>query len=244
MRIVKLLFICALLFPALAFAQVAPAPASAKTPKAAVKVPAPEEDVLFHYDIPDEDAIFISALPGFGGFAMQEGQMRMRTPAPAHMPMRHPGPDLGKWWKNSEVVKEIQLTDVQINQIEQTFLDFRLKLIDLRADVERQEAKLQPLIEADQPDEAKVGAQLDLLLAARGRLEKANAMMMLSIRKILSVEQWKKLEAIKERRDIRVRVPMPPEARPGMMMKKRPAPETPEAAPVPRTPRPPDSDSR
>jgi Spy/CpxP family protein refolding chaperone len=243
MRIVKLLFVCAMVFPALAFAQVAPPPSPSKTPKAAIQVPAPEEDVRFLYGIPDEDLVFMSALPGFGGFAMQEGQMRMRTPAPAGMPMQHPGPDLGKWWKNSEVVKEIQLTDSQINQIEQTFLDFRLKLIDLRADVERQEAKLQPLIEADQPDEAKVGAQLDLLLAARGRLEKANAMMMLSIRKILSVEQWKKLEEIKARREMRLRTPMPHEARPGQMM-KRPAPEAPQAAPVPRTPRPPDSDSR
>jgi Spy/CpxP family protein refolding chaperone len=126
-------------------------------------------------------------------------------PAPPMAPMppgqpHPPGPDLGKWWKNSDVVRELGLTEAQVIQIEQTFLDYRLKLIDLRADVERQEARLQPLIEADQPDEAKVGAQLDLLLAARGRLEKANAMMMLSIRKFLSVEQWKKLESMRERR--------------------------------------------
>src|ERR1700741_2326849 len=53
----------------------------------------------------------------------------------------HHGP-FGAWWKNSDVVKELQLTDAQVKQIEQTFLDYRLKLIDLRADVERQETKL------------------------------------------------------------------------------------------------------
>ncbi len=130
------------------------------------------------------------------------------------MVVRHPGPDgaggpigpgphapLGKWWKNSDVVKELQLTDPQIKQIEQTFLDYRLKLIDLRADVERQETKLQPLIEADRPDEQQVSNQVDAVLSARAKLEKTNTMMMLAIRKSLSVEQWTKLQAIQEKRE-------------------------------------------
>ncbi|MGH9492633.1 MAG: Spy/CpxP family protein refolding chaperone [Terriglobales bacterium] len=111
-----------------------------------------------------------------------------------------PPPELGKWWKNSEVVEQLKLTDAQIKQIEDTFLEHRLKLIDLHAEVERQEARLQPLIEADQPDEAKVSAQIDLVIAARGKLEKANTMMMLAIRKVLTVEQWKKLQAIQQER--------------------------------------------
>lgn len=132
---------------------------------------------------------------------------------PAPKPPQPP-PDLGKWWKNSAIAKELELTDAQVAQIEQTFLEHRLKLIDLRAEVERQEARLQPLIEADQPDEAKVSAQLDALLAARGRLEKAQAMMMLAIRKVLSVEQWKRLEAIKEQRMRPPRPPIPPGQQP------------------------------
>jgi len=111
----------------------------------------------------------------------------------------HHGP-FGAWWKNSEVVKELQLTDDQVKQIEHTFLDYRLKLIDLRADVERQETKLQPLLEADQPNEQQVGSQVDAVVAARGKLEKTNTMMMLAIRRVLSVEQWKKLQAIEHRR--------------------------------------------
>ena len=110
----------------------------------------------------------------------------------------HRGP-FGAWWKNSEVVKELQLTDAQVKQIEQTFLDYRLKLIDLRADVERQETKLQPLLEADQPNEQQVSSQVDAVVAACGKLEKANTMMMLAIRRVLSVDQWKKLQAIHHR---------------------------------------------
>jgi Spy/CpxP family protein refolding chaperone len=112
----------------------------------------------------------------------------------------HGGPELGKWWKDSKIVTELKLTPAQITQIEQSFYDHRLKLIDLRADLEREETKLQPLVEADQPDEGKVSAQVDLVLAARGRLEKAHIMMMLAMRRSLSVEQWKKLESIKHER--------------------------------------------
>ena len=121
-------------------------------------------------------------------------------PGPHDMGMgpRH-GP-FGAWWKNSEVVKELQLTDAQVKQIEQTFLDYRLKLIDLRADLEKQETKLQPLLEADQPNEKHVGEQVDAVVAARGKLEKTNTMMMLAIRRVLSVEQWKKLQTIQHRR--------------------------------------------
>ena len=121
-------------------------------------------------------------------------------PGPGGMGMgSHHGP-FGAWWKNSEVVKELQLTDAQVKQIEQTFLDYRLKLIDLRADVERQETKLQPLLEADQPNEQQVGSQVDAVVAARGKLEKTNTMMMLAIRRVLSVDQWKKLQQIEHRR--------------------------------------------
>ena len=69
-------------------------------------------------------------------------------------------------------------------------------LIDLRADVERQETKLQPLLEADQPNEQQVNSQVDAVVAARGKLEKTSTMMMLAIRRVLTVDQWKKLQSI------------------------------------------------
>ena len=115
-----------------------------------------------------------------------------------YMTMGGPGPieGLGAWWKNSEIVSKLQLSDEQVKKISQTFLDHKLKLIDLQADLEKQELRLQPLLDIDQPDEGKVGAQIDLITTARGKLEKQNAMMMLDIRRGLSVEQWKKLRSL------------------------------------------------
>lgn len=105
------------------------------------------------------------------------------------------GPPMGKWWNDSELVKELGVSDAQVQQIEQIFQNHRLQLIDLRADVEKQEAILDPLVEADRPDESKVIGQIDKVAAARANLEKSNARMLLAIRRVLTVDQWKKLEA-------------------------------------------------
>jgi protein CpxP len=144
--------------------------------------------------------VFITLIT-IAAVAQGSGPMGMGPggPGPHGMDMGLHHGRFGTWWKNSEVVKELQLTDAQVKQIEQTFLDYRLKLIDLRADLERQETKLQPLLETDQPNEQQVGSQVDAVVAARGRLEKTNTMMMLAIRRVLSVEQWKKLQSIHHR---------------------------------------------
>ena len=110
------------------------------------------------------------------------------------------GMGFGTWWKNSEIVSNLELSDDQVKRVEQAYLNHRLKLVDLRADLDKQELQLGPLLDADQPDEQKVASQIDLITAARGRLEKENAMMMLAIRRVLTVEQWKKLQSFGERR--------------------------------------------
>jgi protein CpxP len=211
--------ILALLLPVLVFAQ-APPP-----------TPAPAPPAGSGYKIRPSEA------PPSAVFAEEPQEPFARQQAQPGQPGMPPGQmDLGKWWKNSDIAEALQLTEAQITQIEQTFFEHRLKLIDLHAEVERQEARLQPLIEADRPDEAKVGAQIDLLLAARGKLEKENAMMMLAIRRVLSVEQWKKLEAIQQGRE-RMRgspyTPMHPKMR-------SPMPAPPASTPPPT--KPPDGD--
>ncbi len=198
-KLVQLLAVIGLL--GTAFAQSQPAtPAPEADTAIFFEAPMPPEDVLFELPVAPPAVVMMAGAPvppePPQGFAWQ-GEAGQRVF------LRHPheGPELGKWWKDSKIVTELKLTPAQITQIEQSFFDHRLKLIDLRADLEREETKLQPLVEADRPDEAKVSAQIDLVLAARGRLEKAHIMMMLAMRRSLSVEQWKKLESIKQERE-------------------------------------------
>ncbi len=134
--------------------------------------------------------------PGPGGNRMMMHQRGMRG--------------LGRWWKNADVVKQVGISDEQVQKMEQIFQQHRLKLIDLKANLERDEVKLQPLVEADNPNEQAVMSQIDKVAAARAELEKSNAAMMFAIRRVLTPEQWKKLQDLKAQRPGRMRAPMPP----------------------------------
>jgi Spy/CpxP family protein refolding chaperone len=136
---------------------------------------------------------------------------RLGTP-PMALPAR------GRWWRNADIVRELGLTEAQASKIERTLLDHRLQLIDLRAELEKHEALLQLHMDADPPDEAKIGEQLEQVVATRAGLEKTQATMVLAVRRLLSTEQWRRLQALPE-----------PHAPPAF------APRIPRRAPPPRS---------
>ena len=84
----------------------------------------------------------------------------------------------GRWWDKPEVAQQVGITDDQKKKMDDIFQQHKLQLIDLKATLEKQETVLQPLIEADQPDETKILAQIDAIAQARAELEKANARML------------------------------------------------------------------
>jgi Spy/CpxP family protein refolding chaperone len=104
---------------------------------------------------------------------------------------------IGKWWQNSETAKKLQLSDNQIAQLDQIFFEHKMKLIDYGADMEKQDLKLQNLLDADVPDEGQINAQVDQTLGARGKLEREYTTMNLDLRRVLSPEQWRQLKAIR-----------------------------------------------
>ncbi|HST10599.1 MAG TPA: periplasmic heavy metal sensor [Terriglobales bacterium] len=105
--------------------------------------------------------------------------------------------EMGKWWQNPDVVSKLGLSDSQITQLDQVFYNHKMKLIDYGADMEKQDLKLQNLLDADQPDEGQVNAQVDHVLAARGKLEREFTAMNLDLRKQLSLEQWRQLKTVR-----------------------------------------------
>ena len=105
--------------------------------------------------------------------------------------------ELGKWWQNPEIVSKLQLNEGQVSQLNQIFYDHKLKLIDFGADMEKQDLKLQTLLDADVPNEGQVESQVDQVLSARGKLEREHTMMNLDLRKVLSLDQWRQLKTIR-----------------------------------------------
>ena len=46
--------------------------------------------------------------------------------------------EMGKWWRDAEISKKLQLSEGQIQQLDQIFYDHRVKLIDHGAEMEKQ----------------------------------------------------------------------------------------------------------
>ncbi len=106
----------------------------------------------------------------------------------------HLGPH-GRWWNNPEFAQKLGLTPDQQKKMEAVFEQSRPSLMDLSANVRKEEVAMEPLLAADQPDEGKILAQIDRVAQARAELEKANARMLLGLRRVLTPEQWKTLQA-------------------------------------------------
>lgn len=101
----------------------------------------------------------------------------------------------GRWWNNPEMVQKIGINSDQQKKMDDIFQANRLKLVDLNATLQKDEMILEPLMSSDSPDETKILAQIDKVAQARAELEKANARFLLGIRRVLTPEQWKKLQA-------------------------------------------------
>src|SRR5579863_5964737 len=132
-------------------------------------------------------AVFLSASAAWAQPPPGPGGPGFGQPPPPH--------GTGRWWTDPALVQSLGLTPDQQKRIDALFQQNRLKLIDLSAALQKEEAILEPLLEADRPDESQVLAQIDRIAQARAELEKANARMLLGFRGVLSLDQWKKLQA-------------------------------------------------
>lgn len=123
---------------------------------------------------------------GFGGEHFGDDRSRME------MGGFHMGPG-GVWWKNPRIAERLGITADQTRKMDDIVEHSRLDLIDLRANLEKQQVMLGPIMDANPVDMAKASAQIDKVANARADLEKANAKMLLSIRGVLTPDQWTKL---------------------------------------------------
>ena len=100
----------------------------------------------------------------------------------------------GIWWHNPDLIQKLTLTPDQQKRMDDILQQSRLQLIDLRANLEKQELLMEPMLAANPPDTNKILAQIDHTAQARAELEKANAKMLLGIRNVLTPDQWTKLQ--------------------------------------------------
>jgi len=142
--------------------------------------------------------------------------------APKAPPLVLGGP-LGVWWRDPKLVQQIGLSNDQQKGIETIWRDNRAMLANLISALDREQTEMASLLKAEKPDEAKITTQIDRVVQARAELERANARMLLGIRKVITLDEWERLQ--RERPS--VFTPLFP------MAPARPAPPTLPAHPTP-----------
>jgi len=118
----------------------------------------------------------------------------MAAAATAQLSQAFPMSVGARWWKNPLTARQLELTPEQQTKMDEIFQQNRVKLIDLNASVDREEAIMEELMSADPLDATKIRAEIDRLAQARADLEKVNANMLLGMRLLLTKEQWVKLQ--------------------------------------------------
>jgi Spy/CpxP family protein refolding chaperone len=140
-------------------------------------------------------AMVRNAILGFAAPGQGPAVSMMKSPAEGR-PGMHPGAERG-WWKDPELVQKLHLNDDQVQKLNKIAHDSQIHEIDLRADLEKQDAILRFQMEADSPDEAQVVAQIDKVTQARAKLEKSHMEMLLATRRVLTTEQAQKLRELR-----------------------------------------------
>lgn len=105
----------------------------------------------------------------------------------------------GRWWRDAQTAEKLGLSADQQKRMDGVFDHDRPNMIDLAAALDKEEATLEPLLDADPPDTAKIKAQIGRVAQARAELEKANANMLLGLRLVLSQAQWRNLQGVTPR---------------------------------------------
>lgn len=196
--------------------------------------------------------LLLTLTTGLAGGA--SGQVPVPSPEPSLVPHSEPSPrpivapvapsrpgDLGPWWRDSHLAAEIDLDDATVDELEQLFLDHRLRLADLAAELDRARAALDFTRNQTDRDEGKLRNAEDTLYEVRSRLQTARAELLVEMRARLDGEQWAQLESYRDRH----RLPAPPApvvvrpSRPAPLASPAPAPLAPQRPEAPRPEAPP-----
>jgi Spy/CpxP family protein refolding chaperone len=104
------------------------------------------------------------------------------------------GVSTNAWWTNTDLVARLGLTEEQKVKIERAFQSHRQDLASWSRELERAEAQLARLLDAEVIDRGSVTTQIQNVVQARGEMEKVNALMTLDMREVLTRPQWTQLQ--------------------------------------------------
>ena len=109
----------------------------------------------------------------------------------------------GRWWENERLAGSIGLTSEQRQRINDLVYEHAHRMIDLNASLKRAELELARLVGEPEFAPDPVRAAFADFQRARQALERERFEMLLSVREVLTSEQWLQIQEI--RRELRKR---------------------------------------
>ena len=100
----------------------------------------------------------------------------------------------GKWWYNQKVVQNLNLTQQEIRQLDQLYVNSHRKLIQLKNAVEREQFELDTLLSKKKVDDAKVREQFKRLENARTELANERLGFVIRVREIIGADRFQQLK--------------------------------------------------
>ena len=101
----------------------------------------------------------------------------------------------GKWWYNTKIQKNLNLSQNEIDQLDKLFANSRGKLITLKSEVEHQQFKLDQLLGKKKVNDAEVKKQFQILEKARNNLANESLQFVIGVRNILGHDRFQQLKS-------------------------------------------------
>jgi Spy/CpxP family protein refolding chaperone len=105
----------------------------------------------------------------------------------------------GKWWRNPDIVRVLNLSEEQQDRLENVSATSRMDLVDLRAEVEKLSIALRMTIDRPQLDREAIRQAAQKLNDARGRQFQRELMMLVDMRGVLTDVQWNRMRNVLDR---------------------------------------------
>lgn len=105
----------------------------------------------------------------------------------------------GKWWKHPNIVKELELTNDQVNRIEAVFSSYRPQMIELNDQLRKKETERRAVIKNPNPNPKEAEKLTDEIANIRGTMVGIRGRMSLQIMYVLTPQQRAKLEEMRSK---------------------------------------------
>jgi Spy/CpxP family protein refolding chaperone len=114
-------------------------------------------------------------------------------------PGKHAAVPLGKWWQNPATVKDLNLTQTEIDTLDSEFNNRARKFMELKHAIELERFDMERMMVKEPLDEPALMTQFNRLESARADLSKERFLYLVQVRKILGSERFQDIKSFRER---------------------------------------------